>query len=161
LATTLPIAAREEAIACLDRYRLRWRIERFFYVLKQGCAVEKLELQNVERLKRALATYAIVAWRVLYVLYHAHAHPDEDSRRLFHEEELRLLAAAGRRSGTGPQPITNAQAVRQLARLGGHLGRTRDAPPGVKALWRGLRRLTDQLQGYLIAQAEMLIVGNA
>lgn len=163
LATTLRIDTFAEALACLERYRLRWRIERFFYALKQGCAVEKLELQNVERLQRALATYAIVAWRVIHVLYHARACPDEDAHALFHEEELRLLAASDRRRlrSNGHEPITNAQAVGQLARLGGHLGRARDSPPGVKALWRGLRRLTDQLHGYLMARNELLLVGNA
>jgi hypothetical protein len=162
LATTLPITTYENAVACLERYRLRWRIERFFYALKQGCVVEKLELQNIERLKRALATYAIVAWRVVHVLYHARARPDADGRELFHEEELRLLAAGDRRRrADNHELITNAQAVQRLGRLGGHLGRARDAPPGVKALWRGLRRLTDQLHGYLMAQTEMLHVGNA
>jgi Transposase DNA-binding/Transposase Tn5 dimerisation domain len=163
LATTLRIASYDEAVACLDRYRLRWRIERFFYALKQGCAVEKLELQKVERLQRALATYAIVAWRLVHLLYQARAHPDADGRTLFHPAELHLLQIGGSRRApiSRDEPITNAQAVQWLGRLGGHPGRARDAPPGVKSLWRGLRRLTDQLQGYLMAQAHLLNVGNA
>jgi hypothetical protein len=161
LATTLRIGSYEAAIACLDRYRLRWRIERFFYALKQGCAVEKLELQNVERLQRALATYAIVAWRLVHILYHARAHPRADSGALFQAMERHILCAAEARGRPPNDPLTNAEATQLLGRLGGHAGRARDAPPGVKSLWRGLRRLTDQLQGYLIAQSELKHVGNA
>jgi hypothetical protein len=163
LATTLPIASYDDAVACLERYRLRWRIERFFYALKQGCAVEKLELQKVERLQRALATYAIVAWRLVHLLYQARAHPDADGRTLFHPMELHILEVGGSRRAAirRDEPITNAQAIQWLGRLGGHPGRARDAPPGVKSLWRGLRRLTDQLQGYLMTQAQLLLVGNA
>ena len=32
-----------------------------------------------------------------------------------------------------------------IARLGGHLGRKGDGPPGAKVLWRGLQRLHDQV----------------
>ncbi|MFH0989484.1 MAG: IS4 family transposase, partial [bacterium] len=39
-----------------------------------------------------------------------------------------------------------------LARLGGFLGRKGDGYPGVKVLWRGLRRLDDIAQAYLIFQ---------
>ena len=163
LATTLRIASYDEAIACVERYRLRWRIERFFYALKQGCAVEKLELQSAARLQRAIATYAIVAWRLLHILYHARANPAADGRTLFHAIELQILEAHGaRRRRPHPQaPITNAQAVQWLGQLGGHPGRARDAPPGVKSLWRGLQRLTEQLQGYLMANYQLQHLGNA
>jgi hypothetical protein len=39
-----------------------WLIERFHFVLKSGCRFEDLQLENAERLKRALG---IVAWRLL------------------------------------------------------------------------------------------------
>jgi len=39
-----------------------------------------------------------------------------------------------------------------VAKLGGYLNRTRDAPPGNLVLWRGLARLTDIHLGYGLAQ---------
>ncbi|MDQ3773905.1 MAG: hypothetical protein M3461_05840 [Pseudomonadota bacterium] len=33
--------------------------------------------------------------------------------------------------------------MRLLGRLGGHLGRTGDGPPGTEVLWRGMARLAD------------------
>ena len=45
-------------------------------------------------------------------------------------------------------PPTLRDAVRRIARLGGFLGRKGDGEPGVKTLWRGLRRLHDIVAGY-------------
>jgi hypothetical protein len=40
-------------------------------------------------------------------------------------------------------PPSLNEAVRLLGRLGGHLGRTGDGPPGTEVLWRGMARLAD------------------
>ena len=40
------------------------------------------------------------------------------------------------------------EAVRMIARLGGHLGRKSDGMPGVRVLWRGLRDLQMLVEGY-------------
>jgi Transposase DNA-binding/Transposase DDE domain len=159
LATTLKITSREEAVACVERYRLRWRIERYFYTLKQGCAVEKLELRSADRLMRALATYAIVAWRITHLLYHTRAFPNGASSLLPLEElVLKRGAPVAMRPPAGP--LTNHDALRLIGKLGGHPGRNRDGPPGVKSLWRGLRRLHDQTQGYSLALLAMNNVGS-
>ncbi|MFM7594517.1 MAG: hypothetical protein ACKO85_22205 [Isosphaeraceae bacterium] len=39
-----------------------------------------------------------------------------------------------------------------LAKLGGYLGRNRDAPPGNMVLWRGIARLTDIHLGFCLAR---------
>lgn len=40
----------------------------------------------------------------------------------------------------------------RLAKLGGFLGRSRDAPPGNMVLWRGIARLTDIHLGFSLAR---------
>lgn len=47
----------DAAVELIDWYRARWEIEMFFYVLKNGCRVEALQLGAIEKLKRALAVY--------------------------------------------------------------------------------------------------------
>ena len=59
LLTTLSVNSLEEAIECLKWYSYRWLIERYHYCLKSGCKIEELQLESGERIKRALATYAI------------------------------------------------------------------------------------------------------
>ena len=56
---------------------------------------------------------------------------------------------ADREKGPGS---TLALYIRKLARLGGHLGRSRDPPPGIIVLWRGLSRLADIELGVEIAE---------
>jgi Transposase DDE domain len=50
-------------------YALRWLIERLHYTLKSGCGIEKLQLETVQRLQNAVATYLLIAWRLLWLTY--------------------------------------------------------------------------------------------
>lgn len=65
LLTTLPVNDFDDAYRCLERYSVRWLIERYNFTLKSGCRLEALQLESADRLERALATYSIVAWRGL------------------------------------------------------------------------------------------------
>jgi hypothetical protein len=42
-ATSEPVNSAEEAYEYVGYYTRRWKIERFHYVLKSGCAIEKLQ----------------------------------------------------------------------------------------------------------------------
>ena len=61
LLTTLPIESFADAERVVRWYTYRWRIERYHFTLKSGCRLEDLQLETAERLRRALALYAIVA----------------------------------------------------------------------------------------------------
>ncbi len=152
LLTTLPVETTEQALACIEYYRLRWLVERYHFVLKSGCHVERLQLETAERLRRAVVVYSEVAWRLLSLTYQARAHPDAPCTLVFDEVTWQVLSLA-----TCPTtavcltPPDLHAAVRQVAVLGGFLGRKADGEPGVKTLWRGLRRLNDLVQGYQLA----------
>jgi hypothetical protein len=45
--------------------------------LQSGCRLEQLQLERADHLERALATYAIVAWRLLWLTYEARSHLTE------------------------------------------------------------------------------------
>ena len=62
LFTTLAVNTFQEAVQCLQWYSYRWLVERYHFVLKSGCNLEKLQLEDGQRIHRALATYSIVAW---------------------------------------------------------------------------------------------------
>ncbi len=46
LLTTLNVTSKKQACQCLCWYALRWLIERFHYVLKNGCRIEQLQLET-------------------------------------------------------------------------------------------------------------------
>lgn len=144
LLTTLSVNSFEEAVRCVRWYSYRWLIERYHYVLKSGCGVEQLQLETPERIQRALATYCIVAWRLLWLTYEARKNPELPCDTVLAVDEWQSLYCKIHNCSIAPsKPPSLWQAVRWIAQLGGFLGRTHDGEPGVKTIWRGLRRLQD------------------
>jgi hypothetical protein len=156
LVTTERVETWEEALRALREYLLRWLIERLHYTLKSGCQIEQLQLETAERLANAVAVYSQVAVRVLRLAYQLRVQPQLPATVAFSAEELAVLEGSQGIPGGGRAAgrlQTVAAAVAALARLGGHLGRKGDGPPGVKVLWRGLQCLHDRVLGYRIAHA--------
>src|SRR3954471_23583356 len=89
----LAVETFQQAVQCVLWYRFRWLIERYHFVLKSGCHLEKLQLDTAERLERALALYCIVAWRFLYLPYLARATPDASCEVVFQTHEWQALHA--------------------------------------------------------------------
>jgi hypothetical protein len=143
LLATWPVETLEAALECVRMYAQRWKVERYHYVLKSGCRIERLQLETADRLDRALALYSFVAWRLLWLTYQARQAGASPCSEALEEDEWRvLLAVSGvRQQQRGPPNLRDA--VRRIAGFGGFLGRKGDGDPGVKALWQGWRRLMD------------------
>lgn len=157
-------ATRDDAMQAVAWYALRWLVERYHYVLKSGCRVERLQWETAERLQRALATSAVVAWRLLWLTYGARRHPEASCEAVLPRESWQVLHQVVPKTTTIPAaPPSLREAVRQIARLGGFLARKGDGEPGVKTIWRGLRRLDDVVTGFRLSCHDPApwIVGNA
>lgn len=164
LLSTLPMADPADAERAVRRYARRWLIERYHFVLKSGCRVERLQLETADRLRRALATYSAVAWRLLRLTYEARRRPDAPCEPVLGRDEWEVLHRASREAASPPtDPPSLRVAIRQVARLGGFLARRSDGEPGVQPIWRGLRRLDDLVTGWRWASrsAPTDLVGNA
>jgi hypothetical protein len=155
LLTNLPVTSKAAAIEKLDWYALRWKIETFHKVLKSGCRAEESRLRSAERLANLIAILCILAWRVLWMCMVNRVSPDLPAELVFTETEIKLLERlVPMEDGPGTKAIGDF--LVRVAKLGGYLGRTRDAPPGNTVLWRGMARLTDIHLGFCLAQ----VVGN-
>jgi hypothetical protein len=151
LLTTLTITCFEDVVQILRWYSYRWLIERYHYVLKSGCRLEQLQLESAERIHRALATYSIVAWRLLWITYLARSHPDCPADTVLETQDWQALYCTIHNTPLPPEsPPPLHTCVRWIARLGGFLGRKHDGEPGVKTIWQGLRRLHDITQTWLL-----------
>lgn len=152
LLATFPVETFAEAIRCVKYYSYRWLIERYHFVLKSGCGLEKLQLEKAEGIHRALATYCIVSWRLLWLTYEARYSPDSPCDRVLKTYEWQALCCHFHKTSVPPIiPPNLHEAVVMIARLGGFLARKSDGEPGVKTIWRGLRRLHDIAQGWQLA----------
>lgn len=150
LLTSLPIHQAEQAWQCVRWYSYRWLIERFHYVLKQGCQIEALQLSTATRLEKALATYSIIAAQLLGLAYQARLEPEQSCERILESAEWRLLRRKFEPKNRSPKPPTLAQAIRWVAQLGGFIGSAQEEP-GVKTLWRGVSKLHHLLEGAQLA----------
>jgi hypothetical protein len=154
--TTEPAQTKKQILAVVQTYALRWRIEDFHLVWKQGCRVERLELETRERLEKALILYAGVAVRLLRLRDLARQEPEACCTEVLSAEEWQALYV--HTTGEVPSEQTTVptveQAVQWIGRLGGHLGRKRDGMPGVRTLWRGWRDLSLLVAGYRAGQQQ-------
>ena len=64
LLTTEPVTRAEDAVRIVDLYTMRWRIEEWHRVLKQGCIVQEHQNETAERLQRVIAIDVVLAWRI-------------------------------------------------------------------------------------------------
>jgi len=144
LLTTCPVQNSQAAQECLHCYALRWLIERYHFVLKSGCRIEALQLARAQRMRRALALYSLVAWRLLWLSCQARQEPGSSCTTVLAAHEWQALWCRLHPGQAPPEePPSLSQAVRWIAGLGGFLARKSDGEPGVETLWRGLRRLDD------------------
>lgn len=151
LLTTVPVTGWDDAVQIVRWYRTRWLIERYHFVLKSGCGIEKLQLESADRLQRALAVYCVVAWRLLWLTYEARQQPDEVCTVVLARHEWQALYCTIHQTPLPPATApTLRQAVRWIAQLGGFLARKGDGEPGVQTIWRGLRRLEDIAATWLL-----------
>jgi len=85
----------------------------------------------------------IVAWRVLYLTMAGRVVPDLSCEAVFTPEEWQVIYLVTRKEQPPQTPPGLDEMLRMVGRLGGHLGRKGDGPPGPKAIWKGLRRARD------------------
>ena len=143
LLTSLPVDTAEQAIEIMQWYLCRWQIEIFFKILKSGCTVEELQLENLERLEPALAFYLIIAWRVLYLTMLGRACPELPCNVVFADEEWQAVYIVAKRQPPPEAPPSLDAMVRMVAGFGGFLNRKSDGFPGPQTLWIGLQRSRD------------------
>lgn len=149
LATSMDIANLDEAVEKVNWYIQRWKIERFHYILKSGCEIEKKQNRTAERLQKLILIYSILSVRILGMTYLARQHPEEPCALFLEEEEWKVLYCIANRTSRVPQTAPTIQeAVSYLAKLGGFLGRKGDGEPGVKVIWKGLNELHTVLKHY-------------
>lgn len=144
LLTTVLVNNRAQAYERLDWYARRWGIEIYHRILKSGCCVEARQMEHARRLKNCLAIDMIVAWRIHHLTTLGRETPDIPCTVYFNDSEWKALTTFTTKTKTPPQsPPSLNEAVRLLGKLGGHLGRNGDGPPGTDVLWRGMARLAD------------------
>lgn len=150
LYTSRPVTDRAAALQVLGDYEARWLIEEWHKALKTGCRAEHRQLQTPDRLEAMRGLQSVVAVRLLQFKSVARATPDRPATELVPAAYVEVLCLARRLKSTAP---TAANFWRELAKLGGFLGRKRDGEPGWITIWRGWDKLVLLLRGAELVSA--------
>ena len=157
LLTTLPVATAEEAEEVVRLYRLRWRIEEVFRVLKKdGLDLQASQVTEARRLFNLAASGLVASVRILQLVDARDGSPRPATDAIA-AEEIPAAAAIGaelegrtaRQQNPWPEG-TLAWLAWIVARLGGWNCYYR--PPGPKTMANGWRQLAERLAGFATAE---------
>jgi Transposase DNA-binding/Transposase DDE domain len=148
LSTSEPIGTADELQRIVEYYRARWVIEEFFRALKSGCRYEARQLETYETLTRALMIFLPIAWRLILFRSAARDSPNDPASSVLAQHHIDVLKA---HFGLPPE-LTVEDALRGVARLGGHI--KQNGPPGWIVLGRGFVKLDQMATGWALARAE-------
>lgn len=147
LLTTLEVTDFVQACEKLDWYVQRWMIEVFHRTLKTGCRIEDRQLGTVHRLENCLAIDMMVAVRIMHLTYLGRAHPNRPCTIYFEDHQWKALSCFLTKKRVPQKTVpTIREVVGWIAKLGGHLGRNSDRPPGTQVLWEGIQRADDIIE---------------
>jgi hypothetical protein len=150
LYTSLPVATFDDAWTVIRYYECRWLIEEYHKALKTGCSVQHRILRTADRLEAMVGLMSVVAVRLLQLKTVARSEPDRPAKTVVPSFWLRMLKAA-RRNIRRVHDLTIREFYRELAKLGGFLGRRSDGEPGWITIWRGWEKLNTLIQGAQLA----------
>jgi hypothetical protein len=156
LVTTLPVATLAEAQEVVRFYRLRWRIEEVFRIMKSdGLKIEDSQLEMAERLFKLAALGLIAAARIIQLVDARDGSP-RPATDVIASEEIEAAAAISATLEGGTERQRNPHEKGSLAwlswiaaRLGGW--NCYYKPPGPKTMALGLDRLIDRIEGFKLA----------
>ena len=150
LLTSLTVNHFADAWVIIEYYEKRWLIEEWHKALKTGCRVTKRQLKTRDRLEALVGLLSVVSVRLLQLKAVARTAPDHLARRLIPARWIRMLQVA-RKSPRPAASLTIGQFYRELAKLGGFLGRKSDGQPGWITIWRGWQKLHLLVRGAELA----------
>jgi hypothetical protein len=153
LLTSLPVESFADAWTVLRYYEKRWLIEEWHKALKTGCRLEQRQLQSKEGLERITGLLSVVALRLLQLKSAARTHPDRPANQVVPLHWIKMLIAARKRlKNATVTNMTIGEFYRELAKMGGFLGRKSDGQPGWITIWRGWQKLYLLVRGAELAR---------
>jgi hypothetical protein len=104
LGTNERINSFEDACKMVKYYGNRRKIERFHYVLKSGCNVEKIQERTIDKTIALVLMYSIISVFIMNLTYIARINPDLPCDALFEEQEWKVLFCIARTKKAPDKP---------------------------------------------------------
>lgn len=149
LFTSLEVATFEQACQVIEDYETRWLIEEYHKVIKTGCSVERHALRTKDRLEALTGLITVVGARLLQLKTISKSEPEVKAKNRVPSMWLKALKAL--KPKLHASTLTVYEFFREVAKLGGFLGRKHDGEPGWQTVWRGFKKLQLIAQGMQLA----------
>ncbi len=158
LSTTRPVLTVDDAVAVIDNYKRRWRIEDFHRAWKSGsCDIESSQLQSLSVFHRWAILTSSMAARAEHIKHYSREFPDSPATLLFTQEEIDAVVTFRRietpkariQYNVGEIPKLS-EMTRWVAELGG-FHKSSKVVPGAVTIARGLAYLDPLVQGFTLA----------
>ena len=91
LITNLDVKNADDALKIAGYYKQRWKIERFHFVLKSGCTIEKIQQRSVDGIELVIFMYSIISIHIMQLTFLARTAPEMPCDLIFDEIEWKLL----------------------------------------------------------------------
>lgn len=150
LYTSLEVETFDDAWVVIEYYETRWLVEEYHKGLKSGCRVTRRMLRTSDRLEAMVGLMSVEAVRLLQLKSVARTDPDRPARQVVPPLWLKMLKAVRKNIGR-VHDMTVYRFYRELAKLGGFLGRKHDGEPGWITIWRGWEKLNALVRGAELA----------
>jgi Transposase DNA-binding len=157
LLTDVPAGSLEQAAERVDWYECRPVVEDYHKGLKTGIGIELPQFESADRLEPVIGLLSVVA-AVLLGLRHLARSPamrHVPAVGVLPPLWVRIVAQQvyrpARKMHRRAEDLSVEEFFVGVARMGGHLARKNDGPPGWQTLWRGWHKL------HLIAQGAELV----
>lgn len=145
LLTSLPVETFEDAWQVIEDYENRWLVEEYHKVLKSGCNIEVHALRTAERLEPLLGLISVIGIRLFQMKLVGRNQPTAKAKTHVPSEWLKCLKLV--RPKLKITDMTVYEFFRELAKMGGFLGRKHDGEPGWQTTWHGYQKMQGLLDG--------------
>lgn len=139
LLTSLPVRTFAAAWQVVEDYERRWLIEEYHKVIKSGCSIEKHALRTADRLEPLIGLISVIGIRLFQLKLIGRTEKAAKAKKHVPSDWLECLLRL--QPKVKRTKITVYEFFRELAKLGGFLGRTGDGEPGWQTIWRGFKKM--------------------
>ena len=151
LLTSLVVNTFDEAWQVIEDYEHRWLIEEYHKVLKTGCSMELHALRTADRLEPLIGLISVIGTRLLQLKLIGRSQPEAKATSHVPSAWLKCLKLV--RPKLPLAGLSVYSFFRELAKMGGFLGRKGDGEPGWQTVWHGYKKLHALLDGLQLTGA--------
>ena len=129
----------EDAWQVIEDYENRWLVEEYHKVIKTGCSIELHALRTADRLEPLIGLISVMGIRLFQLKLLGRSQKEAKAATHVPSSWIKCLKLA--RPKLKLTGLTVYEFFRELAKMGGFLGRKGDGEPGWQTIWHGFKKL--------------------